>query len=178
MDALRLAALKLYGASPSDRAWILSQFDRRTRKQLDGLLKDLRRSGIDPETISNMADGDLPAPGPEEPLVELADGARELDAADPRAVERALAGESAWVISAVVNARAWSWREQVVRRLTGKKILARSPSEARPKPAVVSALVAALARRVKEGSKFDELLDGTVRGRALAFWTRWTKWRT
>jgi hypothetical protein len=178
MDGLRLAALKLYGAAPSDRAWILSQFDRRTRRHLNGLLKDLRKSGIDSETVSDLAQSELALPEPEDLRVELADGAPGLDAADPRAVERALAGEPGWVISAVVNAHAWSWREPVVKRLRRKKILGRSSPQASPKPAVVSALVEALAKKVKEGSKFDELMDGPVRGGALALWTRWKEWIT
>ena len=57
MDALRMAALKLHGAGPADRKWILGQLDRPTRRQLNGLLRDLRKSGIDPATIERHPSG-------------------------------------------------------------------------------------------------------------------------
>jgi len=174
MDALRMAALKLHGAGSTDRKWILSQLDRSTRRQLNGLLRDLRKSGIDPATMGDVDTAPLwtePQPQPVAP-----DSVARLEQADAAAIERVLAGEPAWVIAAVVNARGWTWREAVLKRLKRRKVLRRGLSSASPRPAVVSALVDALAARLDESpSKFDAVVGASF-SRGGGLWSRLRTW--
>jgi hypothetical protein len=160
MDGLRMAALKLHGAAAADRNWILSQFDRSTRRRLNGLLRDLRRSGIDPGTIGQI-DSAPPRKEPQ-PRPVVPDSVVRLEQADAGAIERVLADEPAWVIAAVVNARSWAWRDAVLKRLKRRrKVLRRGLPSASPRPAVVSAFLDSLARRLDQGpSKFEELVGG------------------
>jgi hypothetical protein len=174
MDALRLAALKLYGAAPSDRAWILSQFDRRTRRQLNGLLRDLKDSGIAPETLGEIDQAALPDPAREP---EVAESVVRLNAADPRAIEHAIEAEPAWVIATILNAHAWSWREAVVKRLKRKKVLGEHLPQTSPTPAVTSALVDSLARRTGETSGFEATMHGRQERSGMAgVWTKLRSW--
>ena len=174
MDALRLAALKLYGAAPSDRDWILSQFDRRTRRQLNALLRDLRDSGIAPETLGEIDQAALPDPAREP---EVAESVVRLNVADPRAIEHAIAGEPAWVIATILNAHAWGWRDAVVKRLRRKKVIGDHLPQTSPTPAVISALVESLARRVSEASGFEEAMHGWRERSGMAgVWTKVMSW--
>jgi hypothetical protein len=174
MDGLRMAALKLHGAGPSDRNWILGQLDRSTRRQLNGLLRDLRKSGIDPGTIGEV--GSAPLWMEPQPQPVAADSVVRLEKADAAAIERVLAGEPAWVIAAVVNARGWTWRDAVLKRLKRRKILRRELPSVSPRPAVVSAFVDALARRLDESpSKFEGLVGGRS-SRSGGLWSRLRAW--
>jgi hypothetical protein len=174
MEALRLAALKLYGAAPSDRAWILSQFDRRTRRQLKSLLRDLEDSGIAPETLGGIDQADLPGPEREP---EVAESLVRLNGADPRAIERAIEAEPAWVIATILDAHAWTWRDAVVKRLKRKKVLGDRLPRTSPTPAVTSALIASLARRVGEASGFEETMHGRREHSGVAgVWTKVRSW--
>lgn len=176
MDGIRLAALKLYGAAPADRNWILDQFDRSTRRRLHGLLRDLRRSGINSETIGDVDHAGLAAER-DEPQPAAADSAARLEGADPGAIARALSGEPAWVIAAVVNASDWTWREAIAKRLGRKKMPKRNISAASPRPAVVSALLDALAQSLNDASKFEDLMENPRAGEhRFAFWMRLRKW--
>jgi hypothetical protein len=176
MDGIRLAALKLYGAAPADRNWILDQFDRPTRRQLRGLLRDLRRSGINSETIGDVDHARIVAER-DEPQPTAADSAARLERADPERIVCALSGEPAWVIAAVVNARGWTWREAIAKRLRRKKILKRNFSAASPRPAVVSALLDSLARSLDDASHFERLMQNPRAGeQRFALWARLRKW--
>ncbi len=174
MDELRMAALKLHAAAAADRKWILGQFDRSTRRQLKELLRDLRKSGIDPGTIGQIGSA-LPRKEPQ-PRPVVPDGVVRLEKADAGAIARVLAGEPAWVIAAVVNARNWTWRDAVLKRLKRKNDLREGLPSTSPRPAVASALVDALARRLDESpSKFDELAGGRFSRRG-GFWSRLRAW--
>jgi hypothetical protein len=174
MDGLKLAALKLHSAAPLDRDWILGRFDRATRRKLQGLLRDLQRSGINSGTAGDIDHAGL-ATADEPP--GAADVATRLENAYPEAIARALAAEPAWVIAAVVNARAWSWRDAVLKRLRRRKALKRDLPGARPRPAVVSALLDALAQCTNDASRFEQAMrNSRSAGSLSAFWTRLREW--
>jgi hypothetical protein len=104
------------------------------------------------------------------------DSVARLERADAAAIERVLAGEPAWVIAAVVNARGWAWRDAVLKRLKRRKVLRRGLPSASPRPAVVSALVDALATRLDESpSRFDALVGGSF-SRSGGIWSRLRAW--
>src|SRR5581483_8504659 len=137
-----------------DREWILDRLERRERRTLVRLLRDLERAGIGRDSFRAMgAEAAKPQPAA-------------LAQADAETVARALRGEPEWVRSTILAVHPWSWRRAVLQRLAGGD---RTPpvlgtAKDAPRPAFAAALARSLARRVAErpGSgrtPFDRVMD-------------------
>jgi hypothetical protein len=187
MDALRSAALRLHAVGPADRNWILGRLDRKTRKRLSGLLRELNRAGFDPSAagaidLESAAEPQPDAAAPPPSLLPSELVAR-LEREDAQAVARALGGEPGWVVAAVLAAHPWTWRSAVLKCFNSKV----SGALTRPGPAglsasLVRALVASLARRMDEASspsKFDEVMEelgSLALGERSALWKKLKRW--
>lgn len=169
-EGLRLAALRLHGVGAADREWILDRLERRERRTLVRLLRDLKRAGIGRESFRALGtnagtDAARPqAPARAEPA--LAGLPQELAQADAESVARALRGEPEWVRTTILAMHPWSWRRGVLQRLAGSE---RTPpvlgaSGDAPRAAFAAALARSLARRIAERagpgrSPFDRVMD-------------------
>jgi hypothetical protein len=188
MEGLRLAALKLHGVGPADRAWILGRLDPDARERLQTLLRDLQRTGIEPaqvEAIQGEIAGKPPARDePAPPRGMPAQVAAQLEHADAERVARILKGEPEWVWSAILAAHPWTWGAAVRERL-GAGALGSEPRLAPElQPSLVTALLRSLAQRV-EGqagaaeSSFDRVMDNLdplVRSGRSGFWKKVRTW--
>ncbi len=165
-EGLRLAALRLYGAGAADREWILDRLERRERRTLVRLLRDLKRAGIGRESFRAMRpEAAKPQPAARaDPAV--AGLPRELLQADAEAVALALRGEPEWVRTTILALHPWSWRRGALQRLAGSDrtppVLS-APRDASHHP-FAAALARSLARRINERagtgrSPFDRVMD-------------------
>jgi hypothetical protein len=164
-EGLRLAALRLHGVGAADREWILDRLERRERRTLVRLLRDLKRAGIGRDSFRAMG-AEAAKPQPAARAEPAADVPAALAQADAETVARALRGEPEWVRATILAVHPWSWRRAVLQRLAGGD---RTPPvlgtvKDAPRPAFAAALARSLARRVAErpGSgrtPFDRVMD-------------------
>lgn len=104
MSAVRMAALTLQGLQEVDRAWLLERLAPQERHAIAPLLEELRALdlAVDAETLKHL----LLPPAPIAPM-------RPLERASAGAARAMLEGEPAALVSAVLSAKAWPWRDAV-----------------------------------------------------------------
>jgi hypothetical protein len=149
MHNYRQAALCLHGLVPDDRQWLLSHLPERHRSALHALLDELQSLGIpgdgDPQ---EYADNVLHQSGGD----ALDAAVLEIEAASPEHIQLLLEGESEAVVTALLAARDWSWKSDVIARFRkNHRSIAISDSAISVK--VYTSMVTAVAARLRRHLK-------------------------
>ena len=181
MSGYRKAALMLASLAEGDRAWMLGQLEEKQRERLSALLEELRGLGLSPD--AGMLDVALPRETAT-PAAPVAPAPRAIDVATPQAVHEVLAREPDWLIAALSRARAWPWREGLLRLLgTERRLRVQQalPSGVELRPKTLEALLAALDRRLEERLGLDDEAPAEVPPFAARsrrpFWRAGLSWR-
>ena len=154
--------------SRRDRDWILKRLSPEERERLLELM-DRQAGGL--ETRASVESGSAPgdfastleqeslrhAAEPQAPQARSAAGSdavmATLGAANPGHLLQVLRGEGDFVVAALLYARPWQWRGMLLERLGAEqraRLLRLAPSAREARPAVVAALVEAVAARLAE----------------------------
>ena len=154
-NGYRQAALRLHGMGESDRDWLLQRLDPAERTQLTALLAELRELGIRPDHGSAQA---LHATAARERLLAsvpersaMATALDVLSVANGAEMMAVLAAEPEHVVSAILSAYTWPWRDDFLAACAVEKRQRLSRllrQESTIKPRAAAALVAILADRI------------------------------
>jgi hypothetical protein len=149
MHNYRQAALCLHGLGPDDRQWLLSHLPERHRSALHALLDELQSLGIPGDSDPQQyADDVLHQSGGD----ALDAAILEIEAADPEHIHLLLEGESEAIVTALLAARDWSWKSDVIARFRKNHrgiSISSSSISAKVYASMVTAVAARLGRDLK-----------------------------
>lgn len=155
MKMYRKAAVFLHGLAAADRDWLLARLDGPQRAVLDELLDELSALGI-PRTPSVLGDvgrlrfEDQFENQEEAPLYAGAPAhVAALAAATPQALWSILEHQPDAIVSAVLSAEAWPWRDALLERMPALRrasVERRTAGSDAPTPKALDALLRTVAR--------------------------------
>ena len=185
---IRRAALLLHAMAPVDRNWVLAQLPASGRTRLKTLLRDLAELGIpnDPALLKQVAAAGMPVaeptlggphhePGSEPPFAAVA-------APDPARLVLVLRDEPVDLVAMLLAAGDWTWRDAFMRQigpLRARQVAERLAARwrgCRPGSAIEQALLAAVARRLRD-MPMNAMPQEAVRRLPDAPPVKWIAWR-
>lgn len=158
----RKAALMLHSLAEEDRGWLLGQLGDADRARLGALIAELASSGMALDRASVRE------------LTSSLESRTTLELATAEAVHAALADEPDWLVAVVLGARAWRWREALLRLLGAERAARVRSLLARRREGAPAALAALLARLEKRVADAGEPLPAA---RPRFAWRRLMPWR-
>ena len=151
MSGIKRAALALHGLQADDQAWLMAQLDEAQRRPLRDSLDELASLGV-PRDASLL-----------EPLFAADTSHDRLLRAPASAVVGALQGQAIEVIALLLRLHPWPWRQAVLQQWAGP-FMARpdllEPHPGKPGPALIAALLDAVAARLDQADEGEQLPDG------------------
>lgn len=137
MSGHRRAALALHELVPADRELVLAELPEGEQRLLRGYLDELEELGFGGVAVNEVLAGEPPS-----------SAAQVVAGADAGAVLRALDGEPAFLICALLGAQSWPWESALLAALPAHLRLRVEMMRTRSRPAAArdAFVVAAIAR--------------------------------
>lgn len=115
MNADRQTALRLHALPTADRRWILSRLPAGPRRELDGLLQELRALGIPPQfNLDGLGDMN-------EPAAAVLTPSAALHAASAQQVHALIGDEPVWLQARVLGLATWPWQADFIAGLAPQR---------------------------------------------------------
>lgn len=164
VSRVRSAALALHGLPEGARRSVLAGLPAEQRAAVEPLLRELAELGVPAVSPARIAE-----------QVERGTRGREqdLDELEPSVVVGLLAQQSASTVAALLRARAWRWKQEVLDRLPApqRDLVRRQLDDDELPRAVSEAYVEAFSAAVREQ---QHAAHGVVH---VSFWRRWWPWK-
>jgi len=124
MDVYKKTALYLYGLNENDSQWLLEQLPEKYHGKLSPMLSELADLGIprEPTLLSGMES--LKKNADQKPSVKEPPYIQRIARTDAAVVYKVLTSEIDTVISVVLQARDWPWKNEIINRFPLQRRLA------------------------------------------------------
>ena len=178
MEAYKKVALRLHSFTTSDQQWLLSQLPELQSQKLLSLINELESLGI-PKASAYLSDVEqIPKSNTgKKKFSDLPAYFAIIESCHASAIDSLLSHESHTLVAIVLQAYAWSWRQEFMNKLNPERkqsiVEASRNIEERVTTAVVQKTLQLFAQRLQKGFKIDlqENEELPVGNRTWRFWS-------